>query len=175
MASTTQSLLTLPWRRKRKKMRSRAVQTQSWCNGKRMDDERNSRRAFLKFGANLLRTFDPIERCRADQRFLRRKLSRLCFRTANDAGRSLARQNGGLASAIAPKLPRSIICLAARRPTISLWRDSGPWPAFFPEPRQTPRSVLGLWPARWGARRQVSVMSRSTRTARIERAPHWRS
>jgi len=112
-------------------------------------------RAFLKLGANLLRTFDPIERCRADQRFLRRKLSRLCFRTVNDAGRSLARQNGGLASAIAPKLPHSIICLAARRPTISLLRGSGPWPAFFPEPRQTPRSVLGLWPARQGARRQV--------------------
>jgi hypothetical protein len=133
------------------------------------------RRAFLKFGANLLRTFDPIERCRADQRFFRKKPSRLCSRTANDAGRSLAWQNGGLASAIAPKLPRSIICLAARRPTISLLRDSGPWRAFFPGPRQTARSVLGLWLAQRGARRLAQVTSQSTRSARIGRAPHWRS
>jgi hypothetical protein len=44
-------------------------------------------RAFLKFGVNLLRTFDPIaERISvfADE------AHRLCFRTADDAGRSLA-------------------------------------------------------------------------------------
>jgi hypothetical protein len=36
-------------------------------------------RAFLKFGANLLRAFDPIERCRADQRFCERSPAGFVF------------------------------------------------------------------------------------------------
>jgi hypothetical protein len=36
-------------------------------------------RAFLKFGANLLRAFDPIERCRADQRFCERSPASFVF------------------------------------------------------------------------------------------------
>jgi hypothetical protein len=43
--------------------------------------------AFLKFGANLLRAFDPIaERISV----FAKEAHRLCFRTADDAGRSLA-------------------------------------------------------------------------------------
>jgi len=61
-------------------MRSRAVWTQSWRNGKRMDDTRETLWcAFLKFGANLLRAFDPIERCRADQRFCERSPAGFVF------------------------------------------------------------------------------------------------
>jgi hypothetical protein len=36
-------------------------------------------RAFLKFGANLLRAFDPMERCRADQRSCERSPAGFVF------------------------------------------------------------------------------------------------
>src|SRR5215831_12933248 len=36
-------------------------------------------RAFVKFGANLLRAFDPIERCRGDQRFCERSPAGFVF------------------------------------------------------------------------------------------------
>jgi len=77
--------------------------------------------------------------------------------------------------AITRNLARAIVCLAGRRLAISPVPDPGPWPAFFPVPRQTARSVLDLWPAQRAARRRVQVTSQSTRTARIGRAPHWRS
>ena len=177
MASTAQNpAAPLRWRREKKEDAEVALPGLSLgATAKPWTTRETLWRAFLKFGAKSLRAFHPIERCRADQRFCERKPSRLCFRMANDAGRSLAWQNGLLASGTAPKLPRSIICLAAQHPTISLLRDSGPWRAFFPGPRQTAGSVLGLWLAQREARSPAQVTSQLTRIARIGRAPHWRS
>ena len=84
MASTAQVCLPYSGVEKEKKMRSRAVRTQSWCNGKRMVDARNSMARLRQirrqtYYTNLLRAFDPMERCRADQRSCERRSAGFVF------------------------------------------------------------------------------------------------
>src|SRR6516165_6953279 len=86
-------------------------------------------RAFLKFGADLLRAVDPMERCRIGSSRLRER-SVTCFVFQWAAMPIVVWRNRleHWQCVITRNLARAIVCLAGRRLAISPVPDPGPWP-----------------------------------------------